>query len=63
MMIHKDTFFQNYNGECGIPNHWVVQYWDNNPYGFPISQYFDTCEKALEFEKTLLSFENWEMAQ
>ena len=57
MLIHKETFFQP--ADDGIPSHWVVQYWENNPGGFPEASYFESMEDATEFEETLTIYDDW----
>jgi len=61
MLIHKETFFQS--ADSGIPSHWVVQYWDNDPSGFPEASYFSTEEDAREFEKELTYYDEWLSSQ
>ena len=61
MLIHKETFFQR--GEDGIPSHWVVQYWDNDPTDFPEASYFGSAEGAEKFEKELVSYDDWLSSQ
>ena len=61
MNIHKETFRQD--AHDGIPTHYVVQYWVDNPNTFPESSYFSTLVEAVEFEKTLTTYDQFQMMQ
>lgn len=57
MLIHKETFYQA--SFQGIPGHWVVQYWDDDPNDFCEASYFSSQEEAEEFEKELVTYDDW----
>lgn len=61
MLIHKETFHQP--ADSGIPSHWVVQYWDNDPNDFPKAKYFSALEDAEKFESTLVEYGDWLSSQ
>lgn len=58
MLIHKETFLQP--AEDGMPQHWVVQYWADNPNTFPEASYFDDLSEAVAFEETMMTYADWQ---
>lgn len=61
ILIHKETFYQK--AENDIPGVWIVTYWINDPADFISADYFNTKKEAVEFEKTLLSYDDWATSQ
>lgn len=62
--VHKETFMQG--AQPGIPRHWVVFYWGENECpltSFHDAAYFGSLDAAVEFEKSLQSFEDWSGSQ
>ena len=61
MLIHKETFRQA--ADSGVPQHWVVQYWEDEPFGFCEASYFSTLKDAAAFEETLTAYDDWYTSQ
>jgi hypothetical protein len=53
MAIHKETFKQDAQPEVGIPEHWVILYFEDEESERTQAAYFYSEKEARDFEKEL----------